>query len=66
MDLPRALKLLPDLRLLMLPLYFLALSPVMNFGMSYEKSFYNRVFDNLNVLENHLEAMHAAQPEIRL
>ncbi len=50
-------KLPPNLRLLMLPPYSPELNPVEHLWDELrEKSFYNRVFDNLDTLENHLEA----------
>jgi hypothetical protein len=49
-----------NLRLLMLLPYSPDLHPVENFWDELrEKSFYNRVFDSLDALENHLEAANA-------
>ena len=51
------LKLPPNLRLLMLPPYSPELNPVENLWDELrEKSCYNRVFDSLDPLENHLKA----------
>jgi transposase-like protein len=51
------LKLPHNLRLLMLPPYSPELNPVENLWDELrEKLFHNRVFDSLDVLENHLEA----------
>lgn len=53
-----SLSLAPNLRLLKLPPYAPELNPVEHLWDDLrEKSFHNRVFDSLDALENHLEAV---------